>query len=172
MVAGHTAPEPNNKIVANPKIYKEIHDHWLASKIELPVSEGSRKELESSAQKISFKRYKNDPEKYFYDLLKTTGIDISELAGRIRIEGIKTKYLCEGCSGDDNGDPCAERCGKIEKQITLLPEKEEGQDTTRLDVIDFINEWTSNKGYTNIPRSRFDDFIKDFIKQFTIIKNK
>jgi hypothetical protein len=109
---------------------------WLASKIELPVSEGSKEDFE-----LYISESKDNYSKWI-----DGSYDISELAGRIEVV---EEHMCFF--------------------ITLLPEKEEGQD----ELIDqmflasiFKENWQEFK-----PETREKEINK--IKQkFTIIKNK
>jgi hypothetical protein len=141
-VAGYTKEKPDTESSGytnnNGDFVSANHllDEWLASKIEIPVSEGSKEELRQ----------------YVYDKILANascalevGVDISELSGRIKIDS--ENYDPPGYYGDRF---------HYRKAITLLPEKEEGQDELWEDAILIMHEG-------GIDRLK---------QQFTIIKNK
>lgn len=127
---------------------KEISE-WLASKTELPVSEGSKSEFD-----IIYKN-KNTSDAgvtRFYDQPTTKSFDISELAGRIQVEYEKC------CAIACDWPECKMPSCYGNKRITLLPEKKERQDQRVIWKEFFDHFWTHG--------------IDDTMKQFTITKKK
>jgi hypothetical protein len=168
MVEAYTMPEPINNAnmynglerIRHESEYNKVWKKWLASKIELPVNEGSKDEFEKVAKKYIInelsKQAKEPTESgIIFFLLK--GIDVSELADRIDVR--------DGCSEGVNctAHKTGKCIGTIVKRAHLLPEKKEGQDQYSLwnDLLqllydnDFEQHTYSDKTIIELLRAKF-----------------
>jgi hypothetical protein len=156
MVSVYTKEKPDPDKYSDPMDLADDFIEWENSKIELPISEGSKEAFEDAIFPIG--RRIMEKEDITWSQCKERGFDISELADRI-------SWIYE-CDMKDHCDPknwqlCSE-CTMERKVVTFLPEKEEGQDELWKQLIQMANdtEWTEEQR------------VEQLNKVFTINKKK
>lgn len=165
-------PEPTEYLSA--EMNKSDLNKWLASKIELPVSEGSKEEINRFL--ITKLSMTYAPPK-LSEALKS-GYDISELAGRIAVVEQRFNNNCNDCKGRGcdacYGEGYVLDESKTKQFIALLPEKVlESQE----DIFELLNELRVDINQC-LVNGENDYEIKeamktlDTIRKFTITKNK